>query len=76
VRSVDRRVAHAYRGSALVIWNSGQTFAPPPVNLVPSGPEFGPDPHELPRAQPAAQQQKATFLLTGKVVDVCHGGPC
>ncbi|NMO56885.1 hypothetical protein HH310_37645 [Actinoplanes sp. TBRC 11911] len=67
---------YPYRGSALVVWNSGQAFAPPPTNLAPSGPEFGTDPHEFPRAQPEAQQQKATFLLTGKVVDVCSGGPC
>ncbi len=67
---------YAYRGSAIVVWNSGQAFAPPPTNLAPSGPQYGEDPHEFPRAQPSAQQQKATFLLTGKVVDVCHGGPC
>ena len=68
--------AYPYRGSALVMWNSGQTYAPPPTNLAPSGPEYGPDPHEFPRAQPGAQRQKATFLLTGKVVDVCEAGPC
>jgi hypothetical protein len=68
--------AYPYRGSALVVWNSGQTFAPPPTNLAPAGPEYGPDSHEFPRAQPGAQLQKATFLLTGKVIDVCSGGPC
>jgi hypothetical protein len=68
--------AYPYRGSALVVWNSGEAFAPPPTNLAPSGPRYGPDPHEFPRAQPGAQLQKATFLLTGKVIDVCHRGPC
>ena len=68
--------AYPYRGSALVVWNSGQAFAPPPTNLAPSGPQYGADPHEYPRAQPGAQLQKATFLLTGKVIDVCAGGPC
>ncbi len=68
--------AYPYRGSALVVWNSGQAFAPPPTNLAPSGPQYGADPHEFPRAQPGAQLQKATFLLTGRVVDVCGGGPC
>jgi hypothetical protein len=68
--------AYPYRGSALVVWNSGQAFAPPPTNLAPSGPQYGTDPHEFPRAQPGAQLQKATFLLTGKVIDVCGGGPC
>jgi hypothetical protein len=67
---------YAYRGSAIVVWNSGSAFAPPPTNLAPSGPQYGEDPHEFPRAQPSAQRQKATFLLTGKVVDVCEGGPC
>ncbi|MFC4071827.1 hypothetical protein [Actinoplanes subglobosus] len=68
--------SYPYRGSALVVWNSGEAYAPPPTNLAPSGPEYGPDPHEFPRAQASAQLQKATFLLTGRVVDVCDGGPC
>ncbi|XVV09907.1 hypothetical protein ACQP2X_34370 [Actinoplanes sp. CA-131856] len=68
--------SYPYRGSALVVWNSGQAYAPPPTNLAPSGPEFGLDSHEFPRAQESAQLQKATFLLTGKVIDVCHGSPC
>ncbi|WP_406103788.1 hypothetical protein [Micromonospora globbae] len=68
--------SYPYTGSAIVIWNSGAAYAPPPTNLAPEGPEYGADPHEYPRAQPAAQRQKATFLLTGKVVDVCAGAPC
>lgn len=67
---------HPYRGSAMVVWNSGAAFNPPPTNLAPDGPQYGVDPHEFPRAQPEAQQQKATFLLTGLVVDVCDGQPC
>ncbi|MFF5295883.1 hypothetical protein [Paractinoplanes globisporus] len=67
---------YPYRGSALVVWNSGQAFAPPPTNLAPAGPQYGTDPHEFPRAQPSAQLQKATFLLTGRVIDVCAGAPC
>ena len=65
-----------YRGSAMVIWNSGAAFSPPPTNLAPDGPQYGADPHEFPRAQPEAQQQKSTFLLTGYVVDTCSGRPC
>lgn len=68
--------AYPYTGSAIVVWNSGAAPAPPPTNLPPAGAEYGDDPHEFPRAQPAAQQQKATFLLTGKIVDVCAGAPC
>ncbi|GGN51505.1 hypothetical protein FHR83_009316 [Actinoplanes campanulatus] len=67
--------SYPYRGSALVVWNSGEAYAPPPTNLAPSDPRYGPDPHEFPRAQPGAQSQKAAFLLTGRVIDVC-GGPC
>ncbi|MEU0155134.1 hypothetical protein [Micromonospora fulviviridis] len=68
--------AYPYTGSAIVIWNSGAAAAPPPTNLPPAGAEYGDDPHEFPRAQPAAQEQKATFLLTGNIVDVCAGAPC
>ncbi|NUR25233.1 MAG: hypothetical protein HOV83_05190, partial [Catenulispora sp.] len=67
---------YPYAGSAIVVWNSGLAYAPPPVNLAPSGPQFGQDPHSFPRSQPAAQQQKAVFLLTGQVIDVCGGAPC
>ncbi|MFF5077441.1 hypothetical protein ACFY36_10340 [Actinoplanes sp. NPDC000266] len=68
--------SYPYRGSALIVWNSGSAYAPPPTNLAPSGPQYGQDPHEFPRAQESAQLQKATFLLTGKVIDVCHSSPC
>ncbi|WP_231924228.1 hypothetical protein [Micromonospora chokoriensis] len=67
---------YPYTGSAMVVWNSGAAQAPPPTNLAPAGPEYGDDSHEFPRAQAGAQKQKAIFLLTGKVVDVCAGGPC
>ncbi|MFI6239566.1 hypothetical protein ACIBEF_06775 [Micromonospora sp. NPDC050795] len=67
---------YPYTGSAIVIWNSGAAYAPPPTNLSPAGPEYGDDPHEFPRAQAGAQKQKAVFLLTGTVVDVCARTPC
>jgi hypothetical protein len=68
--------AYPYAGSAMIVWNSGQAFAPPPTNLAPAGPQYGLDPHAFPRSQPEAQQQKAAFLLTGQVIDACDGGPC
>lgn len=68
--------SYPYTGSAMVVWNSGAAYAPPPTNLAPAGPEYGDDPHEFPRAQPGAQKQKAAFLLTGKVIDVCARTPC
>lgn len=67
---------YPYTGSAMVVWNSGAAYAPPPTNLAPAGPEYGDDPHEFPRAQPEAQKQKAVFLRTGKVIDVCARTPC
>ncbi len=83
--------AHSrFDGSALVVWDSGNP-APPAANTPPrlteSDPEwddlfecpknFGGDPHECPRRQPAARLQKSEFLRTnGAVVDVCGGGPC
>ncbi|WP_244295526.1 hypothetical protein [Micromonospora orduensis] len=68
--------SYPYTGSAMVVWNSGAAYAPPSTNLAPAGPEYGDDPHEFPRAQSGAQRQKAVFLLTGEVIDVCARTPC
>ncbi|NUR87768.1 MAG: hypothetical protein HOY71_27100 [Nonomuraea sp.] len=62
----------AWPGSAMVVWDGG-TPAPPLTNTPPTQ---GADPHEDPRRTPAAQLQKAVFLKTGVVVDVCEEGPC
>ncbi|RJL32900.1 hypothetical protein D5H75_14870 [Bailinhaonella thermotolerans] len=62
----------AWPGSALVVWDSGTP--PPPVTNTP--PAEGTDPHEDPRRTPAAQLQKAIFLKTGVVADVCGPRPC
>jgi hypothetical protein len=65
--------ARSAGGSALIVWDSGSP-APPPVNLPPRA---GLDPHEDPRASPAARDQISAFLEAhGRVVDVCHGQPC
>ncbi|WP_239077099.1 hypothetical protein [Actinocatenispora rupis] len=64
-----------YRGSAMVVWDSG-TPSPPTTNTAPDGSGYGHDPHSDPRNSAAARQQKATFLATGTVVDVCGGAPC
>jgi hypothetical protein len=46
----------------------------PPAGNVP--PRLGCDPHEDPRATPAARVQKSDFLrVDGRIADVC-GGPC
>ncbi|GLW09004.1 hypothetical protein Misp01_41340 [Microtetraspora sp. NBRC 13810] len=63
-----------YRGSALVVWDSG-AVAPPVTNTPPLGPAYGRDPHQDPRHDPDARRQKARFLERGEVLDVCHG-PC
>lgn len=73
-----RRIGGAhlpYRGSAMTVWDSG-TPTPPLTNTPPAGPEYGHDPHEDPRNSPAARQQKATFLTTGRVINVCGTTPC
>ncbi|MEZ0114713.1 hypothetical protein ABH920_008748 [Catenulispora sp. EB89] len=64
-----------YQGSAMVVWDSGTPPAPP-TNTAPTGPQYGHDPHEDPRNSPAVRLQKAVFLTTGVVIDVCGGAPC
>ena len=64
--------SYPYAGSAIVVWDSGS----PAVPLTNTAPTEGEDPHEHPRNSPAAREQKAEFLHTGTVIDVCDGGPC
>jgi hypothetical protein len=70
-----------FAGSAIVYWDNGPVRpdastgnGPEPLENI--WPREGKDPHGAPRATPAARQQKAQFLLTGNVVDVCGGKPC
>ena len=68
-----------YKGSAIVIWDSGPGFNDPPplTNIAPVEPQDGEDPHSEPRSTVAARQQKSEFLKPGgRVVDVCDGLPC
>ncbi|MFA1547366.1 hypothetical protein [Actinomadura chokoriensis] len=62
----------SYDGSAMIVWDSGSP-APPLTNTPPTQ---GRDPHSDPRNNADARRQKATFLKTGTVMDVCRGGPC
>ncbi len=59
-------------GSALFVWDSG-TPAPPLTNT-PN--RAGPDPHGVPRAQPAMQRQGATFLLDDLITNPCGSSAC
>jgi hypothetical protein len=61
-----------FAGSAMVVWDSGSP-PPPPQNVPPIA---GDDPHQDPRSSAIARDQKATFLRTGNVVDVCDAQPC
>ena len=61
-----------WRGSALVYWDSGNLL-PPNANVPPL--EDGGDPHEDPRRDRRAGDQKERFWLTGEIVDVMGGGP-
>jgi hypothetical protein len=69
IRSIPRS---PYRGSALIVWDSG-TPAPPPGNIPPTA---GHDPHNDTGNTPIARQQGFEFLVGGLVVDVCEGKPC
>jgi hypothetical protein len=61
-----------HTGSAMVVWDSGTPA--PPTTATP--PREGEDPHEFPRLAPAARLQKAEFLRSGTVIDVCSTSPC
>ena len=78
-----------FTGSVLVIWDNGPvgagaadggTAAPPITNLPPFEPDYGADPHSLPRKDPNAQAQKSFFLMPagqGMFVDTCDPSlPC
>jgi hypothetical protein len=70
-----------FAGSGIVYWDNGPvrpdgSTGNGPEPLENTWPTEGRDPHGAPRATPAARQQKAQFLLTGNVVDVCGGKPC
>ncbi|MFM7684394.1 MAG: hypothetical protein ACKPDI_00520 [Actinomycetota bacterium] len=67
---------HSAQGNAaVVVWDFG-TPHPPTVNLPPTDPEYGRDPHGAGSDEPLVLQQALTFLLTGEVPDVCDGKPC
>jgi hypothetical protein len=61
-----------WSGSALVYWDSGN-LPPPNWNVPPA--TAGGDPHEDPRRDPRAGDQKMDFWLDGLVKDVIAGGP-
>jgi len=72
-QTVDRYPASG--GSYLVYWDSTDEHdgTPPMINT----PDYtGLDPHDDPRRDYAVGDQEAAFLLTGRLIDVCHGGPC
>ncbi|MEJ7893255.1 MAG: hypothetical protein WKF94_11515 [Solirubrobacteraceae bacterium] len=65
----------AYKGSAIVLWDSGSPV--PPKTETP--PREGQDSHEFPRRSPSGMRQKSAFLRaggTGRVIDVCGAAPC
>jgi hypothetical protein len=65
---------YPYAGSAIVVWDSGATPAPPAGN---TAPREGEDPHGDPRASKEAREQKSDFLKSnGRVVNVCGKQPC
>jgi len=62
-------------GSALYVWDFG-TPAPPPVNLPPSEPEYGEDPHGAGSREQRVLTLALGFLLTGELTAACGGEAC
>jgi hypothetical protein len=73
---IPRIKSFPFSGSAIVLWDSGPGHnGVAPLTNQPSS--IGEDPHENPRATPAARNQKSAFLQPGgKIIDVCGAGPC
>lgn len=70
---IDCIGAYPYDGSAIVYYDSGSDL---PL-LTDTAPTTGHDPHEDPRNDPNAREQKSTFLTNGgSVTDVCGTAPC
>jgi hypothetical protein len=69
--------SYPFDGSAFVIWDSGTPTAPTTNTPPRTELGYGNDPHEHPRREVSARNQKSEFLkVDGKVVDVCGGRPC
>ncbi|NND68321.1 MAG: hypothetical protein HKN19_12105, partial [Halioglobus sp.] len=81
--------AGMFTGSVLTYWddgpvgggaNDGGTAPPPTNNTPPFEPDFGDDPHSLPRKDANAQAQKSAWLMpdgVGAFVDTCDPSlPC
>ena len=79
--SLSRGAPWLFAGSAIVYWDNGPvraggTIGNGPAPLENTPPREGHDSHYGPRTTPAARQQKAEFLLTGNVRNVCGNAPC
>jgi hypothetical protein len=62
-------------GPALVMWDYGNP-PPPAVNLAPTEPAYGQDPHGAGSREPKVLQMALGFLLSGKVDTSSCAGPC
>jgi hypothetical protein len=62
-------------GSALYVWDFG-TPAPPTVNLPPTDPEHGEDPHGAGSREQRVLTLAIGYLLSGELADVCGGEAC
>jgi hypothetical protein len=60
-------------GSAIVYWHNGNNT--PPDQNVPPKEDCG-DPHEAPRRDPNAIEQKRRFFHEGRIFDTCGGLQC
>ncbi len=59
-------------GSYLVMWDFGTPT--PPIGNLPN--RAGEDPHGKGSSEPRVLAMRAEFLRSGRLIDVCSGGPC
>ena len=62
----------AKNGSYLVMWDFGTPT--PPIGNVPN--RAGEDPHGKGSSEPRVLAMTSEFLRSGRLIDVCAGGPC
>lgn len=72
---IDTIDSYPFEGSAYVMWDFG-TPAPPSGPTPPFSPEYGSDPHGAGSSEPLVLLQALTFLLEGRLIDVCGGLAC
>ncbi len=66
---------YPHTGSGVVLYDFGDPWPTPAVNVPPADSEQG-DPHNKPKKAKHHQQQMVHFFKTGTIIDVCNGDGC